>query len=125
MIDKETKNNTVDKSNIPNHVVIIMDGNGRWAKQKNLSRLAGHKEGMKSASSVVKAAKDLGIKYITLYAFSAQNWNRPKEEVLALMSLLKHFLLTLLLAMVLLVLYISVTLPLTFLIYFLIFIPSN
>ena len=86
------KIDTLDIKNIPNHIVIIMDGNGRWAKQKNLSRLSGHKEGMKSASSVVKAAKDLGIKYVTLYAFSAQNWNRPKEEVLALMNLLKHFL---------------------------------
>ncbi len=86
-------NTIVDQENIPNHIVIIMDGNGRWAKNKKLDRLCGHKEGMKSASSVVKAAKELGVKYITLYAFSAQNWNRPKDEVVALMNLLKQFLL--------------------------------
>lgn len=85
-------NSILNKKNIPKHIVIIMDGNGRWAKQKNLDRLSGHKEGMKSASSVVKASKSLGIKYITLYAFSTQNWNRPKDEVTALMDLLKHFL---------------------------------
>lgn len=77
---------------LPKHIVMIMDGNGRWAKQRNLDRLSGHKEGMKSVSSVVKAARELGIKYITLFAFSAQNWNRPKEEVVALMNLLKEFL---------------------------------
>lgn len=83
----------IDKNNIPGHVVIIMDGNGRWAKERNLDRIAGHREGMKSVSKVVKASKELGIKYITLFAFSAQNWNRSKKEVDALMDLLKHFLL--------------------------------
>ncbi|MGI9535155.1 MAG: isoprenyl transferase [Thermodesulfobacteriota bacterium] len=83
----------VDKNKIPKHVVLIMDGNGRWAEKRKLSRITGHREGMKSVSSIVKASKEIGIKYITLFAFSAQNWNRPKKEVIALMDLLKQFLL--------------------------------
>ena len=82
----------VDKNNLPEHIVIIMDGNGRWAKKKNLDRISGHREGMKSVRAVVKGACDIGVKYITLYAFSAQNWKRPKLEVEALMELLKHYL---------------------------------
>jgi len=82
----------VDPNKLPKHVVIIMDGNGRWAKKKNLDRISGHKEGMKSVRAVMKGAKDLGIKHMTLYAFSAQNWNRPEEEVKALMELLKQYL---------------------------------
>jgi len=80
------------KKNVPSHIIIIMDGNGRWAKKRNLDRISGHREGMKSVRSIVKAAKDLGIKYITLYAFSVQNWKRPQSEVNALMELLKHYL---------------------------------
>jgi len=83
----------VDKNNLPAHIVIIMDGNGRWAEKKNLDRISGHREGMKSVRAVVKGAKELGVKYITLYAFSAQNWKRPKVEVDALMELLKHYIL--------------------------------
>lgn len=83
----------IDREKLPLHVAIIMDGNGRWAKNKNLDRISGHREGMKSVRAVVTAAKDLGIRYITLYAFSAQNWQRPKNEVDALMELLKHYLL--------------------------------
>lgn len=88
------KNNlkTIDKKRLPRHVVIIMDGNGRWAERKNLSRITGHKEGIKSVSSIVRAGREIGLKYITLFAFSAQNWNRPKKEVLALMQLLKQYL---------------------------------
>ena len=82
----------VDKSNLPAHIVIIMDGNGRWAKQKGLDRISGHREGMKSVRAVVKGAGELGVKNLTLFAFSAQNWKRPKAEVDALMELLKHFL---------------------------------
>jgi undecaprenyl diphosphate synthase len=82
----------VDKNNLPEHIVIIMDGNGRWARRKNLDRISGHREGMKSVKAVVKGAKELGVKHITLYAFSAQNWKRPKVEVDALMELLKHYL---------------------------------
>ena len=80
------------KNNVPSHIVIIMDGNGRWAKKRNLDRISGHREGMKSVRAIVKAGKDLGIKHITLYAFSAQNWKRPRSEVNALMELLKHYL---------------------------------
>jgi len=83
----------IDRGKLPSHVAIIMDGNGRWAKNKNLDRISGHREGMKSVRAVVTAAKDLGIGYVTLYAFSAQNWQRPKNEVDALMELLKHYLL--------------------------------
>ncbi|MEW6144903.1 MAG: isoprenyl transferase [Thermodesulfobacteriota bacterium] len=83
----------IDRENLPSHIAIIMDGNGRWASNKNLDRISGHREGMKSVRAVVKAANDLGIGYITLYAFSAQNWKRPKSEVDALMELLKHYLL--------------------------------
>lgn len=83
----------IDRDKLPTHIAIIMDGNGRWAKKKNLDRISGHREGMKSVRAVVTAAKDLGIEYVTLYAFSAQNWKRPKNEVNALMELLKHYLL--------------------------------
>ena len=73
---------------LPNHVAIIMDGNGRWAKKKGLPRVAGHNEGIKSVRAVVEAAGDLGIKVLTLYTFSKENWFRPKNEVSALMKLL-------------------------------------
>ena len=77
---------------IPKHVAIIMDGNGRWAKERNLTRLAGHNEGIKTVKKVIEAAIKNKIPYLTLYAFSSENWNRPKEEVNGLMSLLNHFL---------------------------------
>jgi undecaprenyl diphosphate synthase len=83
----------IDKANIPAHIAIIMDGNGRWAKRKGIDRISGHREGMKSVRSVVKAASELGIRLVTLYAFSEQNWKRPKVEVDALMELLKQYLL--------------------------------
>ncbi|MBI2487584.1 MAG: isoprenyl transferase [Deltaproteobacteria bacterium] len=82
----------LNNNNLPRHIVIIMDGNGRWARRKELDRISGHREGMRSVKSVVKAAKELGIKAVTLYAFSAQNWRRPKDEVDALMELLKQYL---------------------------------
>ena len=75
-------------TNIPNHVAIIMDGNGRWAKKQGLLRAIGHENGTKSVTDVVDASVDLGIKYLTLYAFSTENWNRPKIEIDALMRLL-------------------------------------
>ena len=78
----------IDKSRMPQHVAIIMDGNGRWAKAKGLDRSFGHQEGVVSVRKVVEAANDLGIKYFTMYTFSTENWNRPEEEVQALMSLL-------------------------------------
>ena len=80
------------KDRLPGHVVIIMDGNGRWAKRRGLDRVSGHREGMKSVKSVLKAAKDLGIGAVTLYAFSAQNWQRPPDEVSTLMHLLENYL---------------------------------
>lgn len=78
----------LDKNNIPKHVAIIMDGNGRWAKQKGEMRIFGHTNGVESVRESLTAAAEIGVKYLTLYAFSTENWNRPKEEVAALMDLL-------------------------------------
>ncbi len=78
----------IDTGNIPQHVAIIMDGNGRWAKQQGEDRIFGHYEGVNSVREIVEACGELGVKYLTLYAFSTENWNRPKEEVDALMELL-------------------------------------
>ena len=78
----------VNKDNIPNHVAIIMDGNGRWAKQKGKLRMFGHKNGVKAVQATIEASAKIGIKFVTLYAFSTENWNRPKLEVSALMNLL-------------------------------------
>ena len=80
------------KGQLPQHVAIIMDGNGRWAKQRHLPRIEGHRQGAESARVIIRAAGDLGINYLTLYAFSAENWNRPKDEVDALMKYLIHYL---------------------------------
>ncbi|NPB09283.1 MAG: isoprenyl transferase [Thermodesulfobacteria bacterium] len=77
---------------IPQHVAIIMDGNGRWAKARGLPRIMGHREGMKSVRAVVECARKLGIKVLTLYAFSKENWQRPREEVSFLMGLLEEYL---------------------------------
>ena len=77
---------------IPQHVAIIMDGNGRWAKARGLPRLEGHRRGVETVRTVVDAARAIGIRYITLYAFSVENWKRPPEEVSALMGLLDYFL---------------------------------
>lgn len=73
---------------VPRHIAIIMDGNGRWAKQKGMPRVLGHRSGVKSVREVTEAAGEIGVKYLTLYAFSTENWNRPPAEVKALMSLL-------------------------------------
>lgn len=78
----------IDQNNIPNHVAIIMDGNGRWAREKGHERIFGHLNGVEAVRASLKAARKLGVKYLTLYAFSTENWNRPKEEVDALMDLL-------------------------------------
>ena len=77
---------------IPAHIGIIMDGNGRWAQKRSLVRTQGHLEGLKAAKRIVKAASDLGIKYLTLYAFSTENWKRAKEEVGFIMGLVKQYL---------------------------------
>jgi undecaprenyl diphosphate synthase len=76
----------------PRHVAIIMDGNGRWAERRGLSRIEGHREGLEAVREVVRAAGDLGVEVLTLYAFSLENWNRPQSEVAELMRLLEHYL---------------------------------
>jgi undecaprenyl diphosphate synthase len=80
----------VDLNNIPKHVAVIMDGNGRWAKQHGEARLFGHANGVDSVRAILKAARELGVQFLTLYAFSTENWNRPQEEVDGLMDLLVH-----------------------------------
>lgn len=82
----------IDLSSVPNHIAIIMDGNGRWAKKRGLPRIAGHYEGMMVVRKIVKAANEIGVKVLTLYAFSTENWKRPKEEVDYLMRLPEEFL---------------------------------
>jgi undecaprenyl diphosphate synthase len=77
---------------IPTHIAIVMDGNGRWAKARNLSRIAGHKAGIDVARAIVTACNKLELKYLTLYAFSSENWQRPQEEVNNLMMLLRYYL---------------------------------
>lgn len=81
---KEIKGN----GNIPNHIAIIMDGNGRWAKSKNLPRAAGHKRGVETVRTIVQSCINLGVKFLTLYTFSTENWNRPQKEVSTLMRLM-------------------------------------
>jgi undecaprenyl diphosphate synthase len=81
----------IDPGKLPRHVAVIMDGNGRWAKKRNMPRVAGHRAGANAVREVVEAARELGIRYLTLYAFSQENWKRPKREVSALMSLLRRF----------------------------------
>lgn len=85
MIDNE-------ELNIPNHVAIIMDGNGRWAKKRLLPRNMGHRQGAKVLEQICRDASDLGIKYLTVYAFSTENWKRSTEEVTGIMNLLRHYL---------------------------------
>lgn len=80
----------LDTSRIPGHVAVIMDGNGRWAQQQGKMRVDGHKSGVLAVRETAEAAAAIGVKYLTLYAFSTENWNRPKEEVNALMELLVH-----------------------------------
>jgi undecaprenyl diphosphate synthase len=82
----------IDKEKLPRHIAIIMDGNGRWAKKKNLNRISGHIKGVDAVREIVTACRELGIKVLTLYAFSIENWRRPKDEVAALMGLLMEYL---------------------------------
>ena len=84
----ESFRDRLNKNNIPEHVAIIMDGNGRWAKKQGISRIFGHQKGVDAVRITVEAAGEIGIKYLTLYAFSTENWERPKYEVDALMNLL-------------------------------------
>ena len=78
----------IDTNNLPKHIAITMDGNGRWAKKKGKLRIFGHKNGVKAVRDTIEGAVEIGIKYVTLYAFSSENWNRPEKEVNALMTLL-------------------------------------
>jgi len=82
----------LDPEKLPTHVAAIMDGNGRWAKKRMMNRVKGHEEGTESVRVIVRTSRDIGIKYLTLYAFSEENWRRPKHEVIALMGILKRFL---------------------------------
>jgi len=82
----------IKKANLPKHIAIIMDGNGRWAKRRNLPRTAGHRQGIKTVEKIVEAAASLGIKILSLYAFSTENWDRPKAEIDMLMRALANFL---------------------------------
>jgi len=84
--------NNLDPAKLPSHVAIIMDGNGRWAKKRLLNRIQGHEKGSQTVRTIVRACRKIGIPYLTLYAFSTENWQRPKSEVVALMTLLKKFL---------------------------------
>ena len=88
MINLIRKIKEQDAKKLPVHIAIIMDGNGRWAKNQGKERFVGHQQGVESVRSVIEGAEEAGIKYLTLYTFSSENWNRPKEEVDALMSLL-------------------------------------
>jgi len=82
----------IDPERLPNHIAIIMDGNGRWAKKRNLARIFGHQKGILAVRRAVRYCRKLGIKILTLYAFSQENWNRPEAEVKMLMNLLKEYL---------------------------------
>jgi len=84
----------IDPSRMPRHVAVIMDGNGRWAQQRSLSRLQGHRVGKDSVRAVVETSRKLGVRYLSLYAFSTENWRRPPREVEGLMSLLRRYLAT-------------------------------
>lgn len=85
---KDIEDSIINKNNIPKHIAIIMDGNGRWAKAHSLPRIAGHKEGIDSVRAITKKCGDIGVKHLSLYTFSSENWSRPIKEVKALMGLL-------------------------------------
>ncbi|MDP4092541.1 MAG: isoprenyl transferase [Bacillota bacterium] len=89
---KRLNNVEIDKSRLPAHIAIIMDGNGRWAKRRGMPRNIGHREGTNALRRIVHKCNDIGIKYLTVYAFSTENWNRPQSEVNTLMDLLYEFL---------------------------------
>ncbi|MCX6137388.1 MAG: isoprenyl transferase [Ignavibacteriales bacterium] len=86
--DKKLQEKLCEKGEIPQHIAIIMDGNGRWAKSRSLPRVAGHNEGVNSVRDIVEACGQLGVKFLTIYAFSTENWRRPKDEISVLMRLL-------------------------------------
>lgn len=88
----EIKMLKIDQNKLPRHIAVIMDGNGRWAKQHALGRIRGHKKGAQAVRTTVTACREIGIRYLTLFAFSSENWGRPDQEVNALMSLLEDYL---------------------------------
>ncbi len=90
---KHSTENIIELKNLPVHLGVIMDGNGRWAKKRGLPRLAGHRAGMRSVKQIVNSCGEIGIRYLTLYAFSVENWLRPKAEVTGLMRILREYLL--------------------------------
>lgn len=90
--ESSSVNADIDPANLPRHIAIIMDGNGRWAKKRILNRIEGHKKGVDVVRFIVRTCREIGISILTLYAFSTENWQRPKTEVTALMTLLKNFL---------------------------------
>ena len=91
-LDNELNIGIVDNENVPSHIAIIMDGNGRWAKQRSMPRIKGHHEGMNTVKRITRYANKLGVRILTLYAFSTENWKRPKTEVEFLMNLPQQFL---------------------------------
>ncbi|UXR72465.1 isoprenyl transferase [Staphylococcus sp. IVB6240] len=90
--DKQMQHDALDLQHIPEHIAIIMDGNGRWAKQRKMPRIKGHYQGMETIKAITRAASDLDVKYLTLYAFSTENWSRPQEEINYIMGLPVNFL---------------------------------
>ena len=92
LFSKTKKAEEIDFSNLPRHIAIIMDGNGRWARKRGLPRTAGHAAGAETFRKIATYCKDLGLDYLTVYAFSTENWKRPPEEVAAIMGLLKQYL---------------------------------
>nr|WP_317038799.1 polyprenyl diphosphate synthase [Sphingobacterium sp. CFCC 11742] len=86
--------NKINKDSLPQHIAIIMDGNGRWAREKGEDRVFGHQNGVNSVRETLEGCVEIGVPFVTLYAFSTENWNRPKEEVQALMEILVHSLST-------------------------------
>ncbi len=92
MKSEAAENAGLDPSKLPAHVAVIMDGNGRWAKKRMLNRVKGHERGADTVRLVVRTSREIGIRYLTLYAFSTENWQRPEAEISALMTLLKRFL---------------------------------
>lgn len=91
-VGQATKPVKIESSKAPKHIAIIMDGNGRWAKTRNLPRIAGHQRGAENVTNIVRAASDVGVKYLTLFTFSVENWRRPKDEVNSLMDLFEDVL---------------------------------
>lgn len=92
IFNKKIFENEIDMNNIPNHIAIIMDGNGRWAEKRNLPKKAGHKAGAKTLEKIIACAKKIGVKHLTVYAFSTENWKRSEEEINALMDILRNYL---------------------------------